>query len=48
MKLPNAAGGSDMLIVGGYYNDRFVRTRDGWRICERIEEMAFMDGPFSR
>jgi 3-phenylpropionate/cinnamic acid dioxygenase small subunit len=33
------------LVVGGYYNDRFVRTPHGWRIAERIEEMAFMDGP---
>jgi 3-phenylpropionate/cinnamic acid dioxygenase small subunit len=48
MTLAGADGGTDFLIVGGYYNDRFVRTGDGWRIAERREEMAFMDGPFRR
>jgi ketosteroid isomerase-like protein len=36
-------GGSQYLIVGGYYNDRLRRTDDGWRITERVEEPAFMD-----
>lgn len=36
-------GGLKLFYVGGYYNDRFVRTPEGWRIAERIEEMAFMD-----
>jgi hypothetical protein len=40
--------GVQYMIVGGYYNDRYMRTADGWRIAERIEESAFMDGPFTR
>jgi 3-phenylpropionate/cinnamic acid dioxygenase small subunit len=35
--------GQKLMFVGGYYNDRMVRTPDGWRIAERIEEMAWMD-----
>ena len=41
-------GPAQHLIVGGYYNDLFRRDAHGWRIAERIEEMAFMDGPFTR
>jgi 3-phenylpropionate/cinnamic acid dioxygenase small subunit len=48
MTMTGADGGTDFLIVGGYYNDRFVRTPDGWRIADRREDMAFMDGPFRR
>jgi hypothetical protein len=44
MGSPDGKGGLTLFYVGGYYNDRFVRTADGWRIAERIEEMAFMDG----
>ena len=48
MTLPDQDGGVQYLIVGGYYNDRYARTAEGWRITERIEETAFMDGPFKR
>src|SRR5262249_4956690 len=30
------------LIATGYYNDRYVRTDDGWRISERVEELTWM------
>jgi 3-phenylpropionate/cinnamic acid dioxygenase small subunit len=32
-----------LFFVGGYYNDDLVRTADGWRIAQRVEEMAWMD-----
>jgi SnoaL-like domain len=30
-----------LFIEGGYYNDELVRTPDGWRIRERIEESSY-------
>ncbi len=35
-----------LLTVGGFYQDRLVRTADGWRIAERVELGVWMDGPF--
>lgn len=32
------------FTVGAYYNDRLIRSSEGWRISERIEESAYMDG----
>jgi 3-phenylpropionate/cinnamic acid dioxygenase small subunit len=46
MGAPKGDGGDGLQLfyVGGYYNDRLVRTGDGWRIAERFEETAWMDG----
>ena len=44
MGAPKDGGGLHMFYVGGYYNDRLVRTADGWRITDRFEETAWMDG----
>jgi 3-phenylpropionate/cinnamic acid dioxygenase small subunit len=32
------------ITNGGSYEDRLVRTADGWRIAERICRMTMMDG----
>lgn len=39
---PNESGVPKMIFVGGYYNDEFVRTADGWRIVQREGETAWM------
>jgi 3-phenylpropionate/cinnamic acid dioxygenase small subunit len=39
-----ADGTLRMFYVGGWYHDRWARTRDGWRIADRREETAWMDG----
>ncbi len=33
-----------VFYVGLWYNDQLVRTADGWRFRERIEELAYFDG----
>jgi hypothetical protein len=30
-----------LFFDGGYYRDKLVRTTDGWRIAERIEEPTY-------
>jgi len=41
---PKGEDGMDVLFFGGYYNDKLVRTPEGWRISERIEESTWMYG----
>ena len=33
-----------LMFFGGYYNDILIRTDDGWRISQRIEESAWNYG----
>ena len=42
MAVPNAAGGSDVMFLGLYYDDEYVRTSDGWRIARRSERKSYM------
>ncbi|NNL66707.1 MAG: nuclear transport factor 2 family protein [Myxococcales bacterium] len=44
MTFNNPDGSVHIFTVGAFYNDKLVWTDDGWRIRERIEETAFMDG----
>ena len=44
MTFNNSDGSVHLFPEGAYYNDKLVWTDDGWRICERIEEQAFLDG----
>jgi len=46
MRLPDSEGkeGRDLVFFGGYYNDRLIRTPDGWKITERLEESTWMYG----
>jgi len=46
MALSIPEGKTQMFFVGGYYNDKLIRTSDGWRITERIEEGAWNYGDF--
>ncbi len=42
MSLPIEDGENRLLFFeGGYYCDRLVRTEDGWKIRERIEEFGY-------
>ncbi len=41
MGLPDADNGLLLFFEGGYYNDKLVRTADGWRIAGRIEEPSY-------
>jgi len=36
--------GISLFYVGGEYHDTLVRTADGWRIEERIEQTVWTDG----
>jgi hypothetical protein len=37
-------GGGDNFIVGGYYEDRVVRTPEGWRIAHRLMQQTWSEG----
>jgi hypothetical protein len=44
MRSPGENGSGPMFYLGGYYNDRLVRTPDGWRIADRFEQAVWTDG----
>jgi ketosteroid isomerase-like protein len=39
--IKNAAGEKQVMFMGLWYRDTFVRTSAGWRIRERYEERAY-------
>lgn len=41
MVIPNAAGGSDTMVLGLWYLDQYLRTKDGWRISQRVEKKSY-------
>lgn len=41
MGLPDGEGGMKLFFDGGYYNDKLVRTDEGWKIEERIEDSCY-------
>ena len=42
MAVPSPAGGEpDILFLGLWYEDEFVRTKDGWRIRQRVEKKCY-------
>lgn len=36
--------GGDNYVIGGYYEDRVVRTTEGWRIAHRLMQQTWVDG----
>ena len=44
MGFPKPDGSLQLFTVGAYYVDKLVRTDDGWRIAERVEEQAYLEG----
>ena len=46
MTLPLDGGKAHTFTVWAHYVDRLVRTADGWRIAERVEEQVLVEGGF--
>ena len=43
MVTDNGAGGTQVMYCGLWYHDKFMRTPQGWRMCERVEEKCYTD-----
>lgn len=42
MVVPRPGGGEpDVMLLGLWYDDAFVRTTDGWRIRQRVERKCY-------
>ena len=41
MEVPLPQGGNQVMFLGLWYVDKLVRTSDGWRISERVEESCY-------
>lgn len=41
MEVPLPGGGMQVMFLGLWYVDKLVRTPEGWRISERVEESGF-------
>jgi hypothetical protein len=44
MGFPKPEGGLHVFSVYAHYVDELVRTAEGWRIAQRIEEQVLLDG----
>jgi hypothetical protein len=40
MTIKNPQGSMETMVFTFWYRDRYRRTSDGWRICERIEDKS--------
>ena len=43
MVLPLPDDAEQVFVCGLWYHDKYVRTPDGWRIAERVEEKTYVD-----
>jgi len=41
MEVPLPQGGTQVMFLGLWYLDKLVRTPEGWRISERVEEACY-------
>ena len=41
MGLPDGEDSQKLWFEGGYYNDKLIKTPDGWKIRERIEDSSY-------
>lgn len=41
LQAQHALDGADNRVIGGYYDDRLVRTPDGWRIAHRVMQQTW-------
>jgi 3-phenylpropionate/cinnamic acid dioxygenase small subunit len=44
MSMVDGEGKQSLFTVYAYYHDDLVRTEDGWRIAQRVEKQALLDG----